>query len=76
LDNAKQSIADVFDDPPPRCSFSEMARRIRLNLDKRMDTKGWSVVVGRAFGAYITQKIKAYAYISVYPGVNVLVWKA
>ena len=47
-----------------------------MNLDKRMDTKGWSVVVGRAFGAYITQKIKAYAYISVFPGVNVLVWKA
>ena len=68
LATAKQCIADVFDDPPPLCSYSEMARRIRNSLDKKMEVRGWSVVVGRAYGAYITQKIKAYAYISVYPG--------
>ncbi len=33
-------------------------------------------MVGRSFGAYVTQKIKCYAYLSVFPGVNILVWKA
>jgi hypothetical protein len=37
---------------------------------------GWNVVVGRSFGAYVTHKIKSYAYLSVFPGVNILVWKA
>ncbi len=76
LDNAKQAIADVFDDPPMQASYSEMARRIRIELDKKFQTRGWSVVVGRSYGAYVTQKIKAYAYISVFPGINVLLWKA
>lgn len=41
-----------------------------------MPHRGWNVVVGRSFGAYVTQKIKCYAYLSVFPGVNILVWKA
>jgi hypothetical protein len=45
-------------------------------LDKRFGTRGWNCVVGRSFGGYVTQKIKCYAYLSVYPGVNILVWKA
>ena len=68
LDTAKQVVADVFDDPPVHSSYSEMARRIRIEMDKRMGTRGWSVVVGKSYGAYITQKIKAYAYLSVFPG--------
>ena len=64
------SISEVFDNPPAHATYSEMARRIRLDLDKKMHggSRGWSVVVGRAFGAYITQKIKNYAYVSVFPG--------
>lgn len=68
LDNALQCVADVFDDPPVHSTYSEIARRIRVELDKKMGVKGWSVVVGRSYGAYITQKIKAYAYVSVFPG--------
>ena len=66
----KQSVADVFDSPPAHATYSEMARRIRVDLDKKMNggSRGWSVVVGRSYGAYITQKIKNYAYISVFPG--------
>ena len=66
----KASVAEVFDNPPAHATYSEMARRIRLDLDKKMHggSRGWSVVVGRAFGAYITQKIKNYAYVSVFPG--------
>lgn len=81
--------------------YSELARRIRAELDKRMGSRcvsiehlvlapwtnqrtrsvtpprrGWSVVVGRSYGAFITHKIKSYAYLSVFPGVNVLLWKA
>lgn len=70
LDTAKQVVADVFDDPPVHSSYSEMARRIRIEMDKRMGTRGWSVVVGKSYGAYITQKIKAYAYLSVFPGAH------
>ena len=70
LDQVKASVAEVFDNPPAHATYSEMARRIRLDLDKKMHggSRGWSVVVGRAFGAYITQKIKNYAYVSVFPG--------
>jgi hypothetical protein len=88
--------------------FGEMARRIRVELDKRLESRGWSVVVGRAYGAYLTHKIQSFCvraaavsrrvarvhraltrprplppphlllsqYITVVPGVNVLVWKA
>lgn len=51
-----------------------MARHVRTNLDKEHG-RGWNVVVGRLFGAYVTQKIKSYAYFSVVPGVCVLMWK-
>ena len=68
LDTALQVVADVFDDPPVHSTFSEMARRIRIEMDKRFGTRGWSVVVGKSYGAYVTQKIKAYAYVSVFPG--------
>ena len=40
------------------------------------DCRGWNVIVGRSYGAFITHKMKSYAYLSVFPGVNVLLWKA
>ncbi len=70
-----QVCADHFDSPPANAMYGELARRIRTDLDKKLGSRGWSVVVGRAFGAFVTQKIKCYAYLSVFPGVNVLVWK-
>jgi hypothetical protein len=70
LDTALQVVADVFDCPPVHCTYSEMARLIRNEMDKKMGTRGWSVVVGRSYGAYLTQKIKAYAYVSVFPGAS------
>jgi hypothetical protein len=68
LDMVKQVVADVFDDPPVQATYANLAKRIRLEINKRMQERGWCVVVGRSYGAYITQKIKAYAYISVFPG--------
>ena len=76
LDVIQTVCAEVFDAPPPNAMFGEMARRIRVELDKRLDSRGWSVVVGRAFGAYLTHKIQSFCYLSVVPGVTILVWKA
>ncbi len=55
--------------------FSELANGIRSEVDKRFG-RGWNVVVGKSFGAYVTQKLKCYVYMSVYTGVSVLIWKA
>jgi hypothetical protein len=73
----KQICGDVFEASPAAGHlYGELSRRIRNELDKQMGSRGWNVVVGRAFGAFVTQKIKCYAYLSVFPGVNILVWKA
>ena len=55
--------------------FSALAFAIRARLDKEYD-KGWNVVVGAQFGAYVTHQIKTYAYFTVARGVSVLVWRA
>lgn len=55
--------------------FAQLASAIRTAADKELG-RGWSVVVGRRFGAFVTQRIKAYGYFSVVPGVCVLLWKA
>lgn len=60
LDLIKGVVAEVFDNPPPNAMFGEMARRIRVELDKRLESRGWSVVVGRAYGAYLTHKIQSF----------------
>ncbi len=76
LDIIKTICGDIFESPPTSGNlYGELARRIRNELDKRLNTRGWNCVVGRAFGAYVTQKIKCYAYLSVYPGINILVWR-
>jgi len=76
LDKIKNICGDVFEASPTGGSlYGELAKRIRALLDKEMGVRGWNVVVGRSFGAYLTQKIKCYAYISVFPGVNILVWR-
>lgn len=76
METLKTILADVFESPPASgMLYGDMARRIRVELDKRLQTRGWNCVVGRSYGAYVTQKIKCYAYVSVYPGVAVLVWK-
>ena len=76
LEKIKGICGDVFESSPPGGSlYGELAKRIRTLLDKEMGVRGWNVVVGRSFGAFLTQKIKCYAYISVFPGVNILVWR-
>mmetsp|Transcript_5028 Transcript_5028/g.11723 ORF Transcript_5028/g.11723 Transcript_5028/m.11723 type:complete len:93 (-) Transcript_5028:37-315(-) len=55
--------------------MAAIASSIRKAADKELGS-GWSVCVGRKFGAFVTQRIKAYGYFSVVPGVSVLMWKA
>lgn len=55
--------------------YSEIAASIRSTVDARHG-RGWNVAVGKSFGAYVTQKLKCYIYMSVYSGVSVLIWKA
>ena len=77
LTTLKTVCVEVFASPPSAgFLYGELARRIRVDLDKRMNHRGWSCVVGRSFGAHITQKIRCYAYLSVFPGINILCWKA
>mmetsp|Transcript_12916 Transcript_12916/g.19351 ORF Transcript_12916/g.19351 Transcript_12916/m.19351 type:complete len:106 (-) Transcript_12916:138-455(-) len=54
--------------------FSYIANFIRAQFEKHYG-KGWNVVVGRSFGAYVTHEIKTFCYISVVPGVCVLIWR-
>ncbi|KAG5179528.1 dynein light chain type 1-domain-containing protein [Tribonema minus] len=55
--------------------FTAIASYIRRTFEKTYG-RGWNVVVGRAFGAYVTHEIKTYMYFTVIPGVYVLIWKA
>lgn len=72
----KQVCVDVFEAPPSTPQiYGELSRKIRTELDKQLGGRGWNVIVGRSFGAYVTHKIKHYVYLSVFPGVNVLAFK-
>jgi len=54
--------------------YSYIANFVRAQFEKHYG-KGWNVVVGRSFGAYVTHEIKTYCYLSVFPGVYVLIWR-
>ncbi len=58
LDKIKGICGDVFEASPTGGSlYGELAKRIRTLLDKEMGVRGWNVVVGRSFGAYLTQRV-------------------
>ena len=46
-----------------------------MNDIEKQYGKGWNVVVGKSFGAFVTHEIKTYFYGSVVPGVCVLIWR-
>jgi hypothetical protein len=75
-DEVKAIVTSAFKASPivPKV-YSELANAIRIEVDHRLG-RGWNVVVGKSFGAYVTQKLKCYIYLSVYTGVSVLIWKA
>lgn len=54
--------------------FTTIASCIRKAFEKAYG-RGWNVVVGRSFGAYVTHEIKTYMYLTVVPGVYVLLWR-
>lgn len=52
-----------------------IADHIRKKFD-RDHGKGWSCIVGRSFGSYVTHEIKRYMYYSVQPGTYILLWRS
>jgi dynein light chain LC8-type len=71
----KQASQDAFGlQPVTGRVYQTIASTIRQACDKELG-RGWNCVVGRSFGAFVTQKIKCYAYLSVFPGVSILLWK-
>lgn len=48
--------------------LAQIASTIRVACDKELG-KGWSVVVGRRFGAFVTQRIKAYGELRFRVGI-------
>ena len=57
--------------------FETIAYSIRKIMDKEQG-RGWNVVVGSHFGAFVTHEIKTYMYFSLpdlAPGTCVLVWR-
>jgi hypothetical protein len=57
--------------------YGELSRRIRSDVEKGTGLTGWSVVVGRSFGAGLSHRFKHYAHVqSASPGVSVLVWRS
>ena len=63
-----------FSSDPAEKQFTTIAKFIRSHFDKRHG-RGWNVVVGRSFGAFVTHEIKTYCYFAV-GGLNVLLWRA
>ena len=58
LDKITGICGDVFEaSPTGGALYGELAKRIRTLLDKEMGVRGWNVVVGRSFGAYLTQRV-------------------
>ncbi len=75
LEFVKMVSVDAFAIAPQQGKvFQTIASYIRAACDKEFG-KGWNCVVGRSFGAFVTQKIKCYAYLSVIPGVSILLWR-
>ena len=73
----KNVVVEASEVPPTTGQlFGELSKRVRVELDKQLGGRGWNVIVGRSFGAFVTHKIKCYAYVSVFPGVNILMWRS
>ena len=57
--------------------FGELSRRIRQDVDSLTGETGWSVVVGRSWGAGVSHRFRHYAFFTALPaGLSVLVWRA
>ena len=70
---AKDSMA--LTDPTRKTVMSIFANHIRERMTSHTGKKGWNVVSGRTFGAFVTHELRSYAFFTVCPGVNILVWR-
>ena len=54
--------------------YSNIADSVRKAFEKEHG-RGWNVIVGRSFGAFVTHRIKSYLYFSG-PGLYVLIFRS
>jgi hypothetical protein len=66
--------AMAVSDPSQPTSMRIFADHIRGRLETVTGKKGWNVVCGRNFGAFVSHELRSYMYFSVCIGVNILVW--
>ena len=66
--------AMAINDPNVKTAMRIFSDHIRARLETVTGKKGWNVICGRNFGAYVTHELRSYAYFTVCPGVNILVW--
>mmetsp|Transcript_25561 Transcript_25561/g.30293 ORF Transcript_25561/g.30293 Transcript_25561/m.30293 type:complete len:98 (+) Transcript_25561:75-368(+) len=72
LNTAKDAMG--ISDATIKTAMSIFADHIRSRLESQTGKKGWNVICGRNFGAYVTHELRSYAYFTVCPGVNILIW--
>lgn len=73
LNFARDAMA--FSDPMKKTVMSIFANHIRERMVSHTNKKGWNVIAGRNFGALVTHELRTYAFFTVCPGVNVLIWR-
>lgn len=73
---ARPPVCAVAPAPAGASVLGALARRIRGELERATGLVGWSVVIGRSFGAGVTHRHQHYAHLQPVPGVNVLVWRS
>eukprot|EP00613_Pedinella_sp_CCMP2098_P002748 CAMPEP_0171635412 /NCGR_PEP_ID=MMETSP0990-20121206/26648_1 /TAXON_ID=483369 /ORGANISM="non described non described, Strain CCMP2098" /LENGTH=97 /DNA_ID=CAMNT_0012207045 /DNA_START=47 /DNA_END=337 /DNA_ORIENTATION=+ len=72
LNLAKDAMG--ISDPSIPTAMRIFADHIRARLVTMTGKKGWNVICGRNFGSFVTHELRTYAYFTVCPGVNILVW--
>mmetsp|Transcript_11972 Transcript_11972/g.28054 ORF Transcript_11972/g.28054 Transcript_11972/m.28054 type:complete len:98 (+) Transcript_11972:55-348(+) len=61
-------------DPAMPTSMMLISDHIRAKMQSHTGNKGWNVICGRNFGAYVTHELRTFAYFTVTERFNVLVW--
>jgi hypothetical protein len=73
LNFAKDAMG--LSNPERKTVMSIFANHIRESMTSYTQKKGWNVICGRNFGAMVTHELRTYAFFTVCPGVNILVWR-
>uniref|UniRef100_A0A914HXD4 Dynein light chain n=1 Tax=Globodera rostochiensis TaxID=31243 RepID=A0A914HXD4_GLORO len=47
------------------CPMMEMARALKMDLEKELPGRGWTVVIGKTFGAYLTVDARNFLHFRI-----------